>query len=78
MVGIWVVPSFRVPMRLAVLVAWQKGICNIPPIPFIAISAHNHHQNIINETDINPPEELGRLADASGGERSTIIKTPVV
>ena len=27
----------------------------------------------INETDINPPAELGRLADASGDKRSTRI-----
>ena len=26
-----------------------------------------------NETDINPPAELGRLADASGDKRSTRI-----
>ena len=32
----------------------------------------------INETDINPPAELGRLADASGDKQSTRIKTPVV
>ena len=31
-----------------------------------------------NETDINPPAELGRLADASGDEQSTRIKTPAV
>ena len=31
-----------------------------------------------NETDINPPAELGRLADASGDKQSTRIKTPVV
>ena len=31
-----------------------------------------------NETDINPPAELGRLADASGDKRSTRRKTPVV
>ena len=29
----------------------------------------------LNETDINPPAELGRLADASGDEQSTRIKT---
>ena len=27
----------------------------------------------LNETDINPPAELGRLADASGDKRSTRI-----
>ncbi len=27
----------------------------------------------VNETDINPPAELGRLADASGDKRSTRI-----
>ena len=32
----------------------------------------------LNETDINPPAELGRLADASGDKQSTRIKTPVV
>ena len=32
----------------------------------------------VNETDINPPAELGRLADASGDKRSTRRKTPVV
>ena len=32
----------------------------------------------LNETDINPPAELGRLADASGDEQSTRIKTPAV
>lgn len=32
----------------------------------------------INETDINPPAELGRLADASSDKQSTRIKTPVV
>ena len=32
----------------------------------------------VNETDINPPAELGRLADASGDKQSTRIKTPVV
>lgn len=31
-----------------------------------------------NETDINPPAELGRLADASGDKRSARRKTPVV
>lgn len=31
-----------------------------------------------NETDINPPAELGRLAEASGDKRSTRIKIPVV
>ncbi len=34
--------------------------------------------NNVNETDINPPAELGRLADASGDEQSTRIKTPAV
>ena len=28
---------------------------------------------IVNETDINPPAELGRLADASGDKQSTRI-----
>ena len=32
---------------------------------------------ILNETDINPPAELGRLADASGDKQSTRI-SPVV
>ena len=32
----------------------------------------------INETDINPPAELGRLTDASSDKQSTRIKTPVV
>ena len=31
----------------------------------------------LNETDINPPAELGRLADASGDKQSTRI-SPVV
>ncbi len=30
-------------------------------------------RDILNETDINPPAELGRLADASGDKRSTRI-----
>ena len=34
--------------------------------------------HFLNETDINPPAELGRLADASGDEQSTRIKTPAV
>ena len=29
--------------------------------------------DFVNETDINPPAELGRLADASGDKRSTRI-----
>ena len=35
-------------------------------------------ERYFNETDINPPAELGRLADASGDEQSTRIKTPAV
>ena len=31
----------------------------------------------VNETDINPPAELGRLADASGDKQSTRIKPPL-
>ena len=30
-------------------------------------------KGLINETDINPPAELGRLADASGDKQSTRI-----
>ena len=36
------------------------------------------YKNCFNETDINPPAELGRLADASGDKRSARRKTPVV
>ncbi len=40
-------------------------------------STRNHRLSCIrsffNETDINPPAELGRLADASGDKRSTRI-----
>lgn len=32
----------------------------------------------LNETDINPPAELGKLADASSDKQSPRIKTPVV
>ena len=31
------------------------------------------YESYFNETDINPPAELGRLADASGDKRSTRI-----
>ena len=35
------------------------------------------NMNRFNETDINPPAELGRLADASGVKQSTRIYPPL-